>query len=84
MILKYSEALERSSNKDWFKTFCKESDVCNDQEVDTINKLVKEVGEKVLMDYFGIYEDFYLQKEYYEEVLDYLTDYKNGDIQKGE
>lgn len=74
MILKYDEALERSENKEWFKSFFKKEDLCSDEEVDVINNLVNEVGEDKLFSYFEIKEDMVLQKYYYDDLLDYLED----------
>lgn len=75
MILTYKEALDRSLNKEWFKSTYKEEEICSDEEVYEINKVVKMVGENVLFDYFGINEDMFLQREYKDDLLDYLYDY---------
>lgn len=76
MILKYDEALQKALNKDWFTSFYKREDLASDIEVDQINSLVKELGEEVLFEYFEIREDMVLQKEYVQDVLDYLNECK--------
>lgn len=78
MILTYDEALLKAENKDWFKSFYKREDLASDLEVNEINALVKELGEDVLFDYFEIKEDMVLQKEYVDDLLDYLEDLKNA------
>lgn len=77
-ILKYSEALKRSSNPDWFLNTYKEEEICNDSEVDEINKLVDEVSDKALIAYFGFNDDLMLQREYYDDLYDFLLDVKDG------
>ena len=77
MILTYDEALKRAENPDWFKSFYKKEDLASDIDVEKINTLVKELGENILFDYFEIKEDMVLQKEYVEDLLDYLNDKKN-------
>ncbi len=81
MILKYDEALEKSSNPNWFLATYKREEICSDDEVLEINELVKEVGEKYLFDYFCISEDMFLQKEYKDDLIDYLNDIKNGNFE---
>ena len=76
MILKYDEALKIAENPDWFKSFYKKEDLASDSDVDRINSLVKELGEEVLFDYFEIKEDMVLQKEYVQDLIDYLLDLK--------
>lgn len=76
MILKYDEALKKALNPDWFKSFYNKEDLASDLEVDKINSLVKELGEDILFDYFEIHEDMVLQKEYVEDLLDYLEEIK--------
>lgn len=76
MILKYDEALKKALNPDWFKSFYNKEDLASDIEVDKINSLVKELGEDILFDYFEIHEDMVLQKEYVEDLLDYLEEIK--------
>ena len=78
MILTYDEALLKAENKDWFKSFYKREDLASDIEVNEINALVKELGEDVLFDYFEIKEDMVLQKDYVDDLLDYLEDLKNA------
>ena len=78
MILTYDEALNLAENKDWFKSFYKKEDLASDDEVLQINTLVKELGENVLFDYFEIKEDMVLQKEYVEDLLDYLKEIKDN------
>lgn len=77
-ILKYSEALARSSNPDWFKNTYKKSEICSDDLVDEINKLAFEVGNKALEVYFGFNDDLMLQTEYYDDLYDFLLDVKDG------
>ncbi len=77
-ILKYSEALARACNPDWFKGTYKEADVCSDELVDKLNCLLKEVDPKALENYFGFNDDLMLQTEYYDDLYDYLLDLKNG------
>ncbi|MGM9972030.1 MAG: hypothetical protein ACI35W_06445 [Anaeroplasmataceae bacterium] len=81
MILKYDEALNKSSNPEWFKLTYKREEICSDSEVDEINKLVLEVGEQYLFDYFCIKEDMFLQREYMDDLMDYLYDIKTGNNQ---
>lgn len=76
MILTFDEALNNAENKEWFKSFYKKEDLASDLEVEKINSLVKELGENVLFDYFEIEEDMVLQKEYVDDLLDYLEDLK--------
>lgn len=80
MILTYDEAMNKSQNPEWFKNTYKREEICSDEEVLKINKLVHEVGEEVLFNYFCINEDMFLQREYLEDLIDYLTDVKNGNI----
>lgn len=80
MILTYDEAMNKSANPDWFKNTYKREEICSDEEVLKINALVREVGEEVLFDYFCINEDMFLQREYMEDLIDYLNDVKNGNI----
>ena len=77
-ILKYSEALKRANNPDWFINTYKEEEICNDIEVDEINKLVDEVSDRALIVYFGFNDDLMLQKEYYDDLYDFLLDVKDG------
>ena len=77
MILTYDEALKRAENPDWFKSFYKKEDLASDIDVEKINTLVKELGENILFDYFEIKEDMVLQKEYVEDLLDYLNEKKS-------
>ena len=77
-ILKYSEALKRANNPDWFIYTYKEEEICNDIEVDEINKLVDEVSDRALIVYFGFNDDLMLQKEYYDDLYDFLLDVKDG------
>ena len=77
-ILKYSEELKRANNTDWFINTYKEEEICNDIEVDEINKLVDEVSDKALIVYFGFNDDLMLQKEYYDDLYDFLLDVKDG------
>jgi len=77
MILTYDEALKRAENPDWFKSFYKKEDLASDIDVEKINTLVKELGENILFDYFEIKEDMVLQKEYVEDLLDYLNEIKS-------
>ena len=77
MILTYDEALKRAENPDWFKSFYKKEDLASDIDVEKINTLVKELGENILFDYFEIKEDMVLQKEYVEDLLDYLNEVKS-------
>ena len=78
MILTYDEAMNKASNKDWFKNFYKKEDLASDDEVNKINALVKEVGEEYLFEYFEIKEDMVLQKEYVLDLIEYLEDIKMG------
>ena len=80
MILTYDEALAKSANPDWFKSFYKREDIASDEEVSKINNLVKIVGEDKLFDYFQIYEDMLLQNEYVEDLIWYLNELKEGRI----
>lgn len=77
MILTYDEALKRAENPDWFKSFYKKEDLASDIDVEKINTLVRELGENILFDYFEIKEDMVLQKEYVEDLLDYLNEIKS-------
>ena len=77
MILTYDEALKRAENPDWFRSFYKKEDLASDIDVEKINTLVKELGENILFDYFEIKEDMVLQKEYVEDLLDYLNEIKS-------
>lgn len=76
MILTYDEALQKSSNPEWFKSIYKKDEIASDSEVLEINNLVKEVGEEALFDYFSIKEDLFIQKEYVLDLIDYLEDLK--------
>ena len=80
MILTYDEALKKAQNPDWFKGFYKKEDLASDSDVNKINNLVKELGEDVLFDYFEIKEDMVLQKEYVDDLLDYLYELKENKI----
>ena len=73
-ILTYDEGLERASNKDWFKNFYKREDYCSDLEVKTINEMVSKMDVNPLSDYFEMDEDIMLQKEYYDDLLAYLSE----------
>lgn len=77
MILTYDEALKRAENPDWFRSFYKKEDLASDIDVEKINTLVRELGENILFDYFEIKEDMVLQKEYVEDLLDYLNEIKS-------
>ncbi len=77
MILTYDEALARSSNKEWFKSFYKKDDLASDEEVNAINKLVLEVGINYLDDYLEMKDDTILQKEYVLDLIDYLNEVKS-------
>lgn len=79
MILTYDEALDKAENKEWFKNTYKKEEICTDEEVKEINDLVCRVGEKALFDYFSIYEDMFLQREYKDDLLDYLNDCLNNE-----
>lgn len=81
MILTYKEALEKAENKEWFKSTFKSEEICSDEEVEEINKLVKKVGEQYLFDYFCINEDMFLQREYKDDLIDYLNDVLNGVVE---
>ena len=75
MILKYDEALEKASNKEWFKSFYKVDEVSDDETVDEINDLVKKLGgNQVLFNYFEIKDDMILLKIYEDDLFDYLYD----------
>lgn len=78
MIITYKEALKRAFNEEWFKSMFKEEEICSDEEVNKINELVLEVGEKYLFEYFCIDEDMFLQKEYMDDLVDYLEEIKNS------
>jgi len=78
MILTYDEALNRADNKEWFKQFYKREEIISDEEVKEINALVLKAGEKALQDYFEIKDDMFLQKEYKDDLIDYLNDVING------
>jgi hypothetical protein len=70
-ILRYSEALEKSENKDWFKSFYNENDYASDEEVAKINQLA--LGkEKLMEEYFEDTHDILLQKEYVLDLIDFL------------
>ena len=73
-ILKYSEALEKARNKDWFRNFYKEDEICSDIEVDQINDLASKFKINPLSDYFETKEDIMLQKEYYETTISDLEE----------
>lgn len=74
MILTYDIALERSSNKDWFKATYKKSDLASDDDVLKINELVKKVGTDKLDEYLEMKDDTILQAEYVEDLIDYLME----------
>jgi hypothetical protein len=78
MILTYDEALNRADNKEWFKQFYKREEIISDEEVKEINELVLKAGEKALQDYFEIKDDMFLQREYKDDLMDYLNDVING------
>lgn len=78
MILTYDEALNRADNKEWFKQFYKREEIISDEEVKEINELVLKAGEKALQDYFEIKDDMFLQREYKDDLIDYLNDVING------
>lgn len=78
MILKYSEARNKASNPDWFDSFYKKDEIASDSEVLQINNLVKIVGEDKLFEYLEIKEDTIIQKEYVQDLIDYLEDLKNN------
>ena len=73
-ILKYSEALLNAKNKDWFRNFYKEDEICSDIEVDQINDLASKFKINPLSDYFETKEDIMLQKEYYETTISDLEE----------
>lgn len=74
MILTYDEAKSRASNEAWFEGYYKRDEICTDEEVKMINDLVKKAGEEYLHEYFAIKEDMFLQKEYMDDLVDYLTE----------
>ena len=78
MILTFDEALNRADNKEWFKQFYKREEIISDEEVKEINELVLKAGEKALQDYFEIKDDMFLQREYKDDLIDYLNDVING------
>ena len=78
MILTYDEALERSTNKEWFKSVYKKEDVIFDEEVKDVNELAKKAGPKALKAYFEIDDDMFLQKEYKEDLIAFLYDVIDG------
>ena len=78
MMLTYDEALNRADNKEWFKQFYKREEIISDEEVKEINELVLKAGEKALQDYFEIKDDMFLQREYKDDLIDYLNDVING------
>ena len=78
MILTYDEALVRATNKEWFKQTYKREEIVSDAEVKEINDLVKKTGEKALQDYFETDDDLFLQKEYKDDLIDYLNDVIDG------
>lgn len=78
MILTYDEALNRADNKEWFKQFYKREEIISDEEVKEINELVLKAGEKALQNYFEIKDDMFLQREYKDDLIDYLNDVING------
>ncbi len=73
-ILKYSEALENAKNKDWFKNFYKEDEICSDSEVEQINELALKFKTNPLSEYFETKEDIMLQKEYFETTISDLEE----------
>jgi histidinol dehydrogenase len=78
MILTYDEALNRAENKEWFKQFYKREEIISDEDVKEINALVAKTGEKALNDYFETNDDIFLQKEYKDDLIEYLLDVING------
>lgn len=79
MILTYDEAKAKADNPDWFEGYYKRDEICSDEEVKEINDLVKKAGEAALHDYFAIKEDMFLQKEYKEDLIDYLNEIIDGE-----
>ena len=73
-ILKYSEALQNAKNKDWFRNFYKEEEICSDIEVENINNLASKFKTNPLCDYFETKENIMLQKEYYETTISDLEE----------
>lgn len=76
MILTYDEGLAKATNKEWFLSFFKKEDIASDEEVSIINKLVLEVGVKYLNEYLEDDEDIILQREYVDDLIDYLNEVK--------
>lgn len=75
MILTFDEAKERADNPEWFEGYYKRDEICSDEEVKLINDLVKKVGEDKLHEYFAIKDDMFLQKEYMDDLIDYLEEF---------
>ena len=73
-ILTYDEALEKASNKDWFKGFYKKEEILSNDEVKRINELADKVSPNFLAEYFEDDHDILLQKEYYEDLLEELLE----------
>lgn len=73
-ILTYDEALEKASNKDWFKNFYKREEILSDEEVKKINDLANKINPNPLAEYFEDDHDILLQKEYYEDLLEELLE----------
>ncbi len=72
-ILTYDEALEKSDNKDWFKTFYKKEEIASDDECKLINSLASQ-NNQLLIDYFEDDSDILLQKEYVDDLVEYLRE----------
>ena len=72
-ILTYEEALQRSDNQDWFKTFYKKEEIASDEDVKKINSLASQ-NPQLLEEYFEDNEDILLQKEYVEDLIDFLRE----------
>ena len=75
MILTFDEAKKRADNPEWFEGYYKRDEICSDEEVKLINDLVKKVGEDKLHEYFAINDDMFLQKEYMDDLIDYLEEF---------
>jgi len=75
-LLKYSEALEQAQNKEWFKSFYKETEVLSDEKVDLVNELANSISNTALSDYFEQEKDLLLLNIYYDDLMDYLKDLK--------
>ena len=83
MILTYDEGLERSDNKEWFKSFFKREDLASDSKVKLINDLANEVGINFLNEYLEDDEDIALQDIYADDLIDFLQAVKRGDMDGG-